>query len=158
MLDSHHKQKAMFMANSREALYFEQGKELVHTTLSQEAFGIDDPKEARLRAQEALTAFVENKGTELEEAAKRFKLFQRLEFIIGALVLIQMGIFLLRGEPYIIPLIFTATASAILYVVIAVLDSKAKGRRDAIQQEIKAAKRVKLKSDPSGVGVCVGFE
>ncbi|MDR1088504.1 MAG: hypothetical protein LBL23_04460 [Coriobacteriales bacterium] len=137
---------------------YERGKELLHTQLTDAVAGIIDAPSARERAREALEAFKEQKNRELEEATKRFSLLQRVEFVVGALTLVQIAVFMLRGEPYIVPLIFSIVACLILYLIVAILDSKARSRKQEIHYQLVAANKVKMKPRTDGTGVVFEFK
>ncbi|MDR0350829.1 MAG: hypothetical protein LBH64_04675 [Coriobacteriales bacterium] len=139
------------MGQKQDDIRYENGKQAVRSLIANATSGTDDPQQARAQARESLETYREQKGAEMEEAAKKFSLFQRIEFVIGALVLIQIAIFMLRGEPYIVALIFTTTGCMLLYLVVAILDSRAKGRRQDIHYEMLAARKVKLKNGERGV-------
>jgi hypothetical protein len=144
------------MADRRSEIRYENGKEAVRAAIAEATVDICGAQEARARAKESLAAFKEQRDADLEQASKRFTLLQRIEFVIGALVLIQIAIFMLKGEPYIMALIYSTVASIALYVVAAIIDSRAKGRKLDIESQLLAAKKVKLKND--GDGVAVEFE
>jgi VIT1/CCC1 family predicted Fe2+/Mn2+ transporter len=143
--------KGWLMADRHAAVRYERSKDALRTYIMNEVAGIDDPKEARIHAKDSVDSYRDQKGAELEQAAKRFNIFQRIEFVIGALFLIQVAVFMLKGEPRLVILIYTGVATALLYVIAAVLDSKAKGKKLEINSQIQAAKKVKLKNDESGV-------
>lgn len=145
-------------SQEQDSLYFEQGKQAVLAAVSPKAVATSDAVAARKHAQSALDAFKTQKDLELEQASTRFKRFQIIEFIMGALVIIQMVIFLLQGEPYIWPLAATATLCAVLYVVAAVLDSKAKRVRQIAYFESLAAKKARIKNRADGKGVELEFK
>lgn len=136
----------------------EQGKKLVRAHITEAVAGITDAQEARAGAREVLEAYKEQKGEELEQASKRFALLQRIEFVVGALTLVQIAIFMLRGEPYIVPLIFSIAACLILYLIVAILDSKARSRKQEIHYQLVAANKVKMKAGADGTGLVVEFK
>jgi len=143
------------MANStrssaREAQRLERGKELLREHLAGVAQSSDNPQEARARAREAIAALQEKKAAELAQAAKRFSVLQKVEFVIGALALIQIAIFVLKGEPRILALIYSTAATLLIYLVVAILDSRAKSHRQDLQAELQATRKVKLKTAADG--------
>ena len=141
------------MEDRRSEIRYENGKEDVRAYVADAIAGIEGSQEARARAKECLTAYKKQRGSELEQASKRFTLLQRVEFVIGALALIQIAIFMLKGEPYFMPLIVTTAISLVVYVIAAMMDSRAKGRKLDIEKQLLAAKKAKLKNDAESVVV-----
>jgi hypothetical protein len=146
------------MAVDKERVFLERAKVEVAALIANAGTGISDPQAARVQAKETIEAYKEQKGLEFEQVSNRFKLLQRLEFIIGALFLIQIAVLFLFFKGESIPLIFTAAACFLLYIVVAVFDSKAKRQRQQTQSQIVAAKKVKLKNGAGGVGVVADFD
>jgi hypothetical protein len=146
------------MAEKHDRIRYERGKEDLRAYIATRAAGIEDPQEARREAREAIKTYQEEKGSELEQAAKRFKIMQRVEFIIGALVILQIGILFLRGEPWIMPLIMSTFVCLLAYIVVAFMDSRAKGVREDLRFQIQAARKAKLKAGSEAKGVVVEFD
>jgi len=146
---------------AREEQRLEAGRELVRSVVAEAAAAAgagaaSSPQEARDIAKAAISELLERKAAELEAAAKRFALLQRLEFVVGALALVQIALFMLMGEGRPVALVFTIAATLALYLVAAILDSRAKHRREEIQAQIQAAKKAKLKTADDG-SLLVGF-
>lgn len=146
------------MAAGQDQVFYEKAQGEVAALVAGAGAGKSDPQAARAAAKDALEAYKQQKSLDFEQASNRFKLLQRLEFVVGALFLIQIAVLFLflKGES--IPLIFTAAACFLLYIVAAVLDSKAKRQRSQTQNQILAAKKVKLKNGESGIGVVADFD
>ncbi|MDR2673255.1 MAG: hypothetical protein LBC35_08320 [Coriobacteriales bacterium] len=146
------------MAEKHDQVRYDKGKEDVRDYVAQATEGIQDVQEARQAAREALDDFKQDRAEVLEQTAKRFKLTQRLEFIVGALAILQLGIWALFQREELSPLIFTIAACFVFYLVVAILDSKAKGARQDILYQIKAAKKAKFRAGDDGTGVKVDFD
>jgi len=139
------------MDDKRSEHRYENSKQVVRTWIAAATEGIGNAQEARIQAKESLITFKEQKGAELEKASKQFALLQRVEFIIGAVVLVQIAIFMLKGEPYLVPLIYSTAFSILIYVIVAFSDSRAKSDKLNLESQLLAAKRVKLKNDDEGI-------
>jgi hypothetical protein len=142
----------------RDAERYEQAKEYLRAHIQSAVAGIDDAQSARAHAKEVIEAYQGQEELKLEQATRRFTLLQRIEFIVGAVVLVQIAIFVLKGEPYLVPLIISTPLCLALYVVVAVLDSKAKSKKQELRSRVQATKKVKLKTGASGKGVAVEFK
>ncbi len=144
------------MDDKRSEDRYENSKRVVRAWIDVATEGIENAQEARAQAKESLTAFKEQKGAELEKASKQFALLQRVEFVIGAVVLVQIAIFMLKGEPYLVPLIYSTAASILIYVIVAFSDSRAKSDKLNLESQLIAAKKVKVKN--ADEGIIVEFE
>jgi hypothetical protein len=154
-------QKGQSVANTqsiRNAKRLEDGKSLVRDYVMAATSAMQESQSARAEAKLAVDRYKEEKAQELEAATKRFGLLQKIEYVVGALVLVQIAIFVLRGEPYIVELIFSTTACLIIYVIIAILDSKAKSAKLDIEHQIIAAKKIKFKNNETETGIIVEFD
>jgi hypothetical protein len=141
------------MSAKQDAVSRQRAQEDLQAYILAETSGIDDPQKARIQAKEAVDTYTDDKAIELEKAARRFAFLQRVEFVIGALFLIQAAVFMLfkDASPLMVILIFTAVATAVLYIPAAYMDSKAKAARQDIRLQIQAAKKVKLKNNDDGL-------
>jgi hypothetical protein len=146
------------MADKIDTVRRDKGQEDVRMHVGVTTAGIDDPQEARTKARELLDDYLVQKATELELAAKNFKIRQRAEFVIGALTIVQIGVWMLFLQSQPSPLIATIALCLVAYLVAAILDSKSKGRREDIRYQIQAAKKAKLKNGPDNKGVAISFE
>lgn len=145
-------------SEQKDEMRFTQGRGLVTALIGSAASGITDTRAARRQAEESLDAFKAQKDRELAQAERKFKRFQVAEFIFGALVILQMAVFLVQGEPYIWLLAASATACAVIYVAIAALDTRAKNHRQDVYFEALAARKARIKNRSTGAGVDVEFK
>lgn len=146
------------MAKTTNEMRYERGKREILAYLNNVITDVTGPREARKHAEESLDTLKVLKDAELEKANKQFKRFQILEFVVGAVFLIQMVIFLVHGEPYIWPLVATSALCAILYVVVAFLDSKAKNRRQNIYFETLAIKKTRITYNADDPEIIIKFK
>lgn len=142
----------------KEEACFTRGKEVVSSLLTDATQGTSDAREARTQAESALEDFVARTSQTFEQSQQSFRKFQIAEFVIGALFLVQMIVFLFHGEPYLWPLMISSLVFAVLYIISAALDSRAKGKKMQLQFELLAAKKAKIKNAPSGEGIVVEFK
>ena len=146
------------MAEKHDQARYQKGMEDVRACVASATPGVDDAQQARARARQALSDYQEQKAAALTAAAKRFMILQRVEFVIGALAVVQVGVWLLFLQAQASPLIATIAVCLLAYLIAAVLDSKAKAVREDIRYQIKAAKKAKLKNREGGKGVIVSFD
>ena len=146
------------MAERRDQMRYQRGMEDVRACVAAATPGLEDVQEARAKAREALCGYQEQKAAALAAAAKRFLILQRIEFVAGAVVVVQVGIWLLFLQAQASFLIATIAVCLLAYLIVAILDSKAKAAREDIRQQLKAAKKAKLKNGEGDKGVAVSFD
>jgi hypothetical protein len=137
--------------NKKDQKRLETAQQELTELISEASTGIDDPQAARLKAKQALDQYQETAVANLSQASERFKLLQRVEYVIGAAVVAQVVIFMLILKSQSVPLAISSSLTVVLYVIAAVLDSKAKGKRQDIHFQIQAAKKAKLRNGDAGV-------
>ncbi|MDR3315937.1 MAG: hypothetical protein LBS98_05630 [Coriobacteriales bacterium] len=146
------------MADKHDKIRYENGMAAVRAHVDDAILGVEDGQKARAQAREALEAYKKQKSDELELAAKRFSFLQRFEFVVGALAIVQVAVWMLILKSELSPLILTIGICLVLYLIVAIMDSRAKGAREDIRYQIQAAKKAKLKTGGDVKGVVVLFE
>jgi F0F1-type ATP synthase assembly protein I len=108
--------------------------------------GIADPREARARAKELIDEYQARTQGEIEQASKTMLLLQRVEFVIGALVVVTVIVSWFRdsmAEPFSIVLVGILVVA---YVATVLRESTVKRKRRDLYYQSLAAKKSKLKT------------
>ncbi|MDR2196923.1 MAG: hypothetical protein LBO07_03045 [Coriobacteriales bacterium] len=144
------------MAAKPDERRLEVAKTEIEELVRQSSRDASDPKTARALAKEALGHYLDHANADLKQAAERFRFLQKVEYIIGAVVIVQVVVLLLilKGESA--PLALTSALSVVLYVIAAVIDSRAKGKRQDFHFRVLAAKKAKFRN--VGTGIVVEFD